>query len=316
MATDSFSPSLTLTNKTLMPKIAPEIVEQLNSFQNQIWQTASMTVSEAVNNAVEFNTPLTLTSNPSELFGEMASPKLVLQFSFSDQPENSQIILINQDTLLGLVSEVTNLTATAVDDVVIQELRPMVEAMVQGICIACGNIRNDAVVASGLMVRFQIFSFPPNLQRADDLLRVNLAINVGETQGSMTWLMDEDAARFLINQEDEDDSTLGGLAAGAAAPQISGEAHFDESGMEILMDIPLEISVELGRKRMVVRDIVELISGSIIEIDKAAGEPVDVLVNGKLVARGEVVVIEDNFGVRITEILSPQERLQRLNDAA
>jgi flagellar motor switch protein FliN/FliY len=91
---------------------------------------------------------------------------------------------------------------------------------------------------------------------------------------------------------------------------------FDESGMEILMDIPLEISVELGRKRMVVRDIVELISGSIIEIDKAAGEPVDVLVNGKLVARGEVVVIEDNFGVRITEILSPQERLQRLNDAA
>lgn len=299
-----------------MPKIAPEIVEQLNSFQNQIWQTASMTVSEAVNNAVEFNTPLTLTSNPSELFGEMSSPKLVLQFSFSDQPENSQIILINQDTLLGLVSEVTNLTATAVDDVVIQELRPMVEAMVQGICIACGNIRNDAVVASGLMVRFQIFSFPPNLQRAEDLLRVNLAINVGETQGAMTWLMDEDAARFLINQEDEDDSTMGGLTSGAATAQISGEVQVDESGMEILMDIPLEISVELGRKRMVVRDIVELISGSIIEIDKAAGEPVDVLVNGKLVARGEVVVIEDNFGVRITEILSPQERLQRLNDAA
>jgi flagellar motor switch protein FliN/FliY len=128
--------------------------------------------------------------------------------------------------------------------------------------------------------------------------------------------MDEDAARFLINQEDDDDSTMGGLAAGAASPQISGDVPFDESGMEILMDIPLEISVELGRKRMVVRDIVELISGSIIEIDKAAGEPVDVLVNGKLVARGEVVVIEDNFGVRITEILSPQERLQRLNDAA
>jgi len=199
---------------------------------------------------------------------------------------------------------------------VIQELRPMVEAMVQGICIACGNIRNDAVVASGLMVRFQIFSFPPNLQRAEELLRVNLALNVGETQGSITWLMDEDAARFLINQEDDNDSTMGGLAAGAASPQISGDVAFDESGMEILMDIPLEISVELGRKRMVVRDIVELISGSIIEIDKAAGEPVDVLVNGKLVARGEVVVIEDNFGVRITEILSPQERLQRLNDAA
>ena len=82
------------------------------------------------------------------------------------------------------------------------------------------------------------------------------------------------------------------------------------------MDIPLEISVELGRMKMQVRDVVDLAAGSIVEIDKAAGEPVDVLVNGRLVAKGEVVVIEDNFGVRITEILSPNERLQRLNEAA
>jgi flagellar motor switch protein FliN/FliY len=67
---------------------------------------------------------------------------------------------------------------------------------------------------------------------------------------------------------------------------------------------------------MVVKDVVELGSGSIIEIDKAAGEPVDVLVNGKTVARGEVVVIEDNFGVRITEILSQQDRLAKLKEAA
>jgi flagellar motor switch protein FliN/FliY len=62
--------------------------------------------------------------------------------------------------------------------------------------------------------------------------------------------------------------------------------------------------------------VVELGTGSIVEIDKAAGEPVDVMVNGRLVARGEVVVIEDNFGVRLTEILNPQERLQRLGEVA
>jgi len=68
--------------------------------------------------------------------------------------------------------------------------------------------------------------------------------------------------------------------------------------------------------KMLVRDVLELGSGSIVEIDKSAGEPVDVMVNGRLVARGEVVVIEDNFGVRITEICNAMERLNRLNDAA
>jgi flagellar motor switch protein FliN/FliY len=81
------------------------------------------------------------------------------------------------------------------------------------------------------------------------------------------------------------------------------------------MDVPLEISVELGRVKMMVRDVLELGSGAIIEIDKAAGEPVDVMVNGTLVARGEVVVIEDNFGVRITEIVSV-ERPTRLGEVA
>jgi flagellar motor switch protein FliN/FliY len=67
---------------------------------------------------------------------------------------------------------------------------------------------------------------------------------------------------------------------------------------------------------MLVRDVIELGTGSVVEIDKAAGEPVDVMVNGRIVARGEVVVIEDNFGVRVTEILSPQERLLRLAEVA
>ncbi|MFZ4507653.1 MAG: flagellar motor switch protein FliN [Fimbriimonas sp.] len=75
----------------------------------------------------------------------------------------------------------------------------------------------------------------------------------------------------------------------------------------VLMDIPLEVSVELGRTKMLVREVLDLSAGSIIEIDRAAVEPVDVLVNGRLFARGEVVVIEDNFGVRLTETLTPKD---------
>lgn len=83
--------------------------------------------------------------------------------------------------------------------------------------------------------------------------------------------------------------------------------------LNMLFDIPLQVTVELGRTNRSVKDILELTSGSIIELDKLAGEPVDVLVNKRLVAKGEVVVIEENFGVRITNIASPADRLKNLN---
>lgn len=86
----------------------------------------------------------------------------------------------------------------------------------------------------------------------------------------------------------------------------------DTGKLELLLDVPLTISVELGRTKMTLKQVLELYNGSIIELDKLTGEPVDVLVNGKIVARGEVVVVDENFAVRITEIVSPRERLTTL----
>lgn len=80
------------------------------------------------------------------------------------------------------------------------------------------------------------------------------------------------------------------------------------SGLGRVRDIPLEVTVELGRTRLLIRDIMDLSAGSIIELDKIAGEPVDLFANGLLVARGEVIVIDDNFGVRVTEIITARDR--------
>ncbi|WP_042144812.1 flagellar motor switch phosphatase FliY [Paucisalibacillus sp. EB02] len=82
--------------------------------------------------------------------------------------------------------------------------------------------------------------------------------------------------------------------------------------LDILLDIPLKVTVELGRTKRSVKDILDLTSGSIIELDKLAGEPVDILVNEKLIAQGEVVVIDENFGVRVTDIISQSDRLLKL----
>ncbi|MGG4266835.1 flagellar motor switch phosphatase FliY [Peribacillus simplex] len=86
----------------------------------------------------------------------------------------------------------------------------------------------------------------------------------------------------------------------------------ETKNLSMLMDIPLQVTVELGRTKRSVKDILELSSGSIIELDKLAGEPVDILVNSRLIAKGEVVVIDENFGVRVTDIMSQSDRLNKI----
>ncbi|MDF2928221.1 flagellar motor switch phosphatase FliY [Anaerospora sp.] len=85
-----------------------------------------------------------------------------------------------------------------------------------------------------------------------------------------------------------------------------------DPNIALIMDVPLQVTVELGRTRKLIREILELSPGSVVELDKLAGEPVDILVNGKLIAKGEVVVIDENFGVRVTDIVSPIERASNL----
>ena len=82
--------------------------------------------------------------------------------------------------------------------------------------------------------------------------------------------------------------------------------------LDLLLDAPLDLSVELGRARMSIQDLLNLSPGSVIELDKIAGEALDILINGRLVARGEAVVVNDKFGIRISDIVSPSERIARL----
>jgi flagellar motor switch protein FliN/FliY len=94
---------------------------------------------------------------------------------------------------------------------------------------------------------------------------------------------------------------------------LSGEQRQQlPSNIGFILDIPLQLSVEIGRTRMIINDLLQLGQGSVVELDKLAGEPFDVLVNSKLIARGEVVVVNEKFGIRLTDIISPTERIEQL----
>lgn len=96
--------------------------------------------------------------------------------------------------------------------------------------------------------------------------------------------------------------------------QFSGsQASNANHGLELILDIPVSLTVELGRTKISIRNLLQLAHGSVVELEGLAGEPMDVLVNGTLIAQGEVVVVNDKFGIRLTDIITPQERMRKLN---
>ncbi len=94
--------------------------------------------------------------------------------------------------------------------------------------------------------------------------------------------------------------------------EMSGGKKVDTKSLDLILDIPLTVAVELGRSKILINDLLQLGQGSVIELTKLVGEPLEVLVNNKLVARGEVVVVNEKFGVRLTDIVTPMERVQFL----
>ncbi len=115
-----------------------------------------------------------------------------------------------------------------------------------------------------------------------------------------------------------------GEPAPAAQPQVATAPVFEQfsastshggmaNNLDMILDIPVNLTVELGRTKIAIRSLLQLAQGSVVELDGLAGEPMNVLVNGCLIAQGEVVVVNDKFGIRLTDIISPAERIRKLN---
>ncbi|WP_020166551.1 MULTISPECIES: flagellar motor switch protein FliN [Methylotenera] len=100
----------------------------------------------------------------------------------------------------------------------------------------------------------------------------------------------------------------------AVFAELSGNKLSDtQNDIDFILDIPVQLTVELGRTKIAIKNLLQLAQGSVVELDGLAGEPMDVLVNGCLIAQGEVVVVNDKFGIRLTDIITPAERIRKLN---
>jgi flagellar motor switch protein FliN/FliY len=122
-------------------------------------------------------------------------------------------------------------------------------------------------------------------------------------------LADEWAAALDEQGDNESDDK----AAAASFDELQDESGNDAVNMDAILDVPVTISMEIGRTKINIRNLLQLNQGSVVELDRLAGEPMDVLVNGTLIAQGEVVVVNEKFGLRLTDIISPSERVKRLS---
>lgn len=144
-------------------------------------------------------------------------------------------------------------------------------------------------------------------------------VNAAEGSGENEQFTADDWAAAMAEQASAE------AATSTSAPQQTAKAAvFDNlspdsalspeaaKNLELVMDIPVQMTVELGRTRMPIRSLLQLAQGSVVELNELAGEPLDVFVNGCLVAQGEVVVVNEKFGIRLTDIITPSERLKKL----
>lgn len=149
----------------------------------------------------------------------------------------------------------------------------------------------------------------------DSITADDWAAALAEQEGSAASGGGDDWAAALAEQQAAD--------SGQASPAQPASNVFQSlvadavppaaNNLDLILDIPVHLTVELGRTKIAIRNLLQLAQGSVVELDGLAGEPMDVLVNGYLIAQGEVVVVNDKFGIRLTDIISPAERLRRLN---
>ncbi|GAB7524272.1 flagellar motor switch protein FliN [Paraburkholderia sp. 2C] len=120
----------------------------------------------------------------------------------------------------------------------------------------------------------------------------------------------DDWASALAEQNGND---VAPATAGVFQPLSKVTSTATRNDIDMILDIPVQMTVELGRTKIAIRNLLQLAQGSVVELDGLAGEPMDVLVNGCLIAQGEVVVVNDKFGIRLTDIITPSERIRKLN---
>lgn len=156
-------------------------------------------------------------------------------------------------------------------------------------------------------------------QAAEEAATDDLGAAMAEQQAAEPAAEEATADDWGAAMDEQTTAEASALQAKPAEAQVFAEfsgknkLHESQNDIDFILDIPVQLTVELGRTKIAIKNLLQLAQGSVVELDGLAGEPMDVLVNGCLIAQGEVVVVNDKFGIRLTDIITPAERIRKIN---
>lgn len=317
---------------------------QVAAFKSVIQETVASqqsNLSMLVSNEVVLKATSVDVISSEKLRGSLPESIVAIAINLTEGTPGKHIYILDSDSATAIAGPVMGQDGVDLDDATVNALEEAFSQISGPVITALGESAGTTVMNEppvGMLTDPSSVDLP-----AGDLVRVTYAgMIAGETKVTIHELFEAavvqaaldggraGAAGRSANSGGEQD-LLGGLMAGARSGSAGGgqmggfgtpsvqSVQFpgltpagtpsEQGNIGLLMDVYMEMTVELGRTRKLIKEILGMGEGTIIELDKLAGEPVDILVNHKLIARGEVVVIDENFGVRVTEIVSPMDRM-------
>ncbi len=325
--------------------LSKQEIEVLTELLTVSFGSSSAALSQLFNEQVTVMNPMLSVIQKNELLTSTTSPLFIVLGEYTGGLNGLQILTINKTDVLNMIHLMNHTSDLEEKESHLQAVQTVVEQMFTAVSQSMTTVLDQEVSYSltGLdevenQEDFEVAKF----SKADWFVHTNFQLKLGSQQSVNFNLsmpieivkkmiqvlgdtMDEDYSKEThemkfqsndqsnsINRTNDSDQTPNIQSVQFSSFDEAAATRSEPSNLDMLLDIPLQVTVELGRTKRMVKEILEISQGSIIELDKLAGEPVDILINNKLIAVGEVVVIDENFGVRVTDILSTAERISKL----
>ncbi|PJZ70025.1 flagellar motor switch protein FliN [Leptospira perolatii] len=312
--------------------LSPVDRDLLADFLLQCFQTAGNTLGAILSKTSSFLNPTTEAKGRKDIEAELKSNTLLLYSTYSGSLNGRVVLAMSSDNAARIANMMMGgFDSGGLDEGQLQTLKdslvPIMGALQSQIAAKIGGNVNGTSAETRNVTSPAALVLP----EGDPIIRTffNLSIE-GLPSFRVQFLLSLAMASDILSMSKRGGGAggdfggggyPGGMGAGGGAAQIgmksvsfpnlsTASGAQGAPNLNLLMDVQMSVTVELGRTKMYIKDILGLGEGSIIELDKLAGEPVDLLVNGKLIAKGEVVVIDENFGVRVTDIVSPADRIK------
>ena len=329
--------------------ISDEIKEFLESISKSISKETADILSTVIGKEVAISVNKISELDMKELISLYPADILSVKFNISDKPEDFIYVLFEKDIAVKISSWMITESDEGVEFSEEKHLDSIKETANQ-ILGHLSSVLSEELKkrVEFFSIRAEVLKLEPNLFDMPGPVSVEYSLNMGDNQErKVTKILSSETIERFLKGEEETESGEEVPSEEVESPEILADAFEESPEMKLedsipqvekeeaeegegittmepqlpeemtekiglLMDLSLPITIELGRTRMLIKDILELGHGSVIEFDKLAGEPVDLLINDKKVAEGEVVVIDEHFGIRLTNLIKPSERIKNL----